>query len=381
VRETASQTFTPRCRRQPTCGDFRPGQAGLEIPHCHVKGFRMSANRIAAVRAGNNTSGSEVSPKSDIDGDRGDTCPDQVAIRALENVLYRSPFVVIDPQGSKVATAPSAAEARRLCKRLPTAATIVGTLVDGVWGVDIDPTDRQADPVLGDLVAELLVRWAHAWAARWYLRESGRPGGRHILLQVGDDALTDLLKLTTELAAEYSVDVTVRKPMRMLSAPHRLGLPAPTLGGSLTADDLPARHRSSNPRLHSHIRSTSHRAKRTGCPEQPDSTPSAAEYGNAFYLARSGFTASQAWESAGSCQVSSRGRASWLWYIWLKVVTIVAAEDGLDETDAWARAQEACPQRAQTLGRAGWRHALCVTPPQCDALIHHALECWASTAP
>lgn len=287
--------------------------------------------------------------------------------RALDRLAFTGPFVLVGtdnrPAGKPVGTMACAWDA---LDRRPDAVTIVGTLTPGLWGVDIDPTDRGADPWLGDRVAEQLAGWAESAGQRWLVRESGRAGGHHLIATVPDDHLADFRRACRETAARHGVAVTVRRTLRLLAAPHRLGLPAPVVAGNLTTVDLPihgtcraglragSRQRPPRP-LPQYSAPSGRPTDSSGYSGELDASDSGREFGRACYHARQGASAAQAWAAAGSCQVSDRGEAEWLRYIWLPAVTAVAAEQGICEPEAWARAVAACRVRTSQLGRDGWR--------------------------
>jgi hypothetical protein len=291
--------------------------------------------------------------------------PDQGAIHVLDEALFGPPFVLIDAQGRCVRTARSITEAHELLESRSRVAAIVGTLVNGVWAVDVDPTDNGGDAVLGEAAAELVVAWATQHCLRWWVRESGRPGGRHVIIEVPDAQLDALRQRVVQLAETLTVPMSVRKPLRLLGSPHRLGLPAPNIGGTLIADyqhsptAAVGERRAGQPGKKSAQQPDEDRDTRTviACGSgQGDTSPSGVEYGRSMFCARSGYTAAQAWRDAVDCQVTRRGGYDeWLRFIWSKAITVVAAESGLSEEQAWVRVERETPQRASELGRDRWR--------------------------
>ena len=291
----------------------------------------------------------------------------------LDAALFGPPFVLIDARGDKVHVGRSIhdiEEAYALLDADSRATAVVGTLVDGVWAVDVDPADADADAAFGDAAAEVLVKWATQQQLGWWVRESGRPGGRHIFIQLPDDQMLDALRQqVVQLGRQLDVPpvhkqwLTVRKAMRLLGSPHRLGLPARNLGGTLPAAHLPgssvssggrrARQPDTSPGRHRADRDT--RTISAGGSRQCDTSRSGSEYGRIGACIRAGYTADQAWLGESACQVAGRGYDEWLRYMWSKMITVVAAEKGYNEDQAWAQVQRETPQRAIELGRQRWR--------------------------
>jgi hypothetical protein len=164
--------------------------------------------------------------------------PGRRELRTLDNALFTAPFLLLDAANNRVGHATTPAHAHAMMEQRCQAVAIVGTLIDGVWAVDIDPADADADPILGDVATELLIAWAEQWHLHWLLRESGRPGGRHVIVRVPQMQLDQLRARACEIATQLGVPMTVRKALRLLRSPHRLGLPAPLIGGTLTTEHL-----------------------------------------------------------------------------------------------------------------------------------------------
>lgn len=277
--------------------------------------------------------------------------------------------------------------ARALAEQLPDAVSVVGNLRPGLVGLDIDPEGDGAD-WLGDRIAEQLATWCAERDLPWWLRESGRPGGRHVIIKADVEQQQDLRVRVRELAAQHRCPIRVARALRLLTAPHRLGLPAPNVAGSLRPHHLAPASSTSTGRKGSDRRK--HRAARSAArfaevsptvastaagavdveadrslpgtlatPDGVDTSPSAATFGRACWSARTGATKAQAWATALAApelaQVTERGQDHWAAYMWLSATTKVAAEQGVDEAAAWTRAQAAHWGRCRDLGRDGWR--------------------------
>ncbi|MEV4124210.1 hypothetical protein [Nocardia sp. NPDC049707] len=235
-----------------------------------------------------------------------------------------------------------------------SAASVAGRLVEGLLAADIDAED----PLVGDACAEALLAWCDKHRLPYMLRDSGRPGGRHIVAVITDHAVPhrEWAKLCRRLYRLYRVVVDDRtgKVLRLLTAPHRVGLASPVIACTITAGavmDAIARHIGKSA-------ATTRRARRAARTSVVgDSSRSALEYGHACALARRGATAAQAWTdiSASAGKASQLGKDWFHRYLWLPAVTTVAAENGLNEDTAWELAQQACPS-VRARGRDFWRY-------------------------
>lgn len=265
---------------------------------------------------------------------------------------------------------------------------IVGTVRPDARALDIDPADRNAGAVAGDVVAELLARWAAERGRPAVVRESGRPGGRHLVVgELDEDQVNELHRYVRELAGQLDVAITVRRSLRLLSSPHRAGLPAPVLGSTFD-DAVPATHTRRSEALSrrpavlvaagddvlddGQVDAAEHvgeipTAGLVAAGAASDESPSGLEFGRAAWACRQGLTGRAAWAEAMPCQVVERGFADWLRYIWAAVLTTVAAERGLDEDQAWRWLVAECPARAEELGRDGWR-------PRWSAAVQQAAD-------
>lgn len=258
-------------------------------------------------------------------------------------------------------TFPTPQALREAFEQYPLARAMVGTLREGAWAVDVDPADTGADPVFGDACAEALRRWAEEHGLELVIRESGRPGGRHlVLVDVDQDLVDELRQVAAELAAGLTVRVTVRPSLRLLESPHRLGLPAPVLYSNVTVPQVFGKAS----RRKTVTLSSASGEERSAWSDRVsvasggagDGSDSGREFGRAMQRARAGATALQAFDGALDCQVVRRGGIDeWRHYIWSGVVTTLAAELGQDEDQAWAWFAADCPSRAAELGRDGWR--------------------------
>ncbi|WP_433635570.1 hypothetical protein [Nocardia sp. CA-120079] len=232
-----------------------------------------------------------------------------------------------------------------------SAASAGGRLVDELLGADIDAED----PLVGDACAEALIAWCDAHGLPYILRDSGRPGGRHIVAVITNHAVPhkEWAKLCRRLSRLYRVVVDDRtgKVLRLLTAPHRVGLSSSVIACTIT----PAAVMDAIARRAGKSAAKARRARRTAV--VGDSSRSAQEYGHACALARRGVSAAEAWTeiAAAAGKAAELGKAWFQRYVWLPAVTTVAAENGLDEDAAWELAQTACPS-VRSRGRDFWRY-------------------------
>ncbi|MFF2088620.1 hypothetical protein ACFVVM_32955 [Nocardia sp. NPDC058176] len=237
-------------------------------------------------------------------------------------------------------------------------ATVAASLVDGVHGADIDAED----PVVGDAVAEALVAWCVANNLPYLVRESGRPGGRHVITAITHHRVdpAQWRALCKKLSQRYRVVVDDRsdKALRLLTAPHRLGLPSPIISCTLTPGDvIDARNLFPGRETRVSERKATTKAGKSAR-RVPDGSRSEAEYRVALVLARRGYTAEEAWTEL-KVQLSDnakvfepgRGRDWWQRYVWLSAVTTVAAEQRLHPDQAWALIER---DRMTECGRPWW---------------------------
>lgn len=276
---------------------------------------------------------------------------------ALERRAFIAPFVLVRTDNSGAGTVTDRTEARRRVHDHSEVATVAGTLAPRLWAVDVDPADTGADPEAGETVGEELVAWCDGNGLPWLLRASGRPGGRHLIASVPSELLGELRALCRRLADQHGPACTPRRTMRLLTAPHRTGLDAPVLAGTLTAADLPQRLAATAPTSVPAGR-TARRQRRTAA-APADGDRSAREFGEAIIRARAGWEPRRAWQAANvpGSKAAERGQLWWRRYVWAGAITVVAAEEGLTEPDAWSRFQRASPARARQLGLQAWREA------------------------
>ncbi|MGI8313438.1 hypothetical protein [Saccharopolyspora hattusasensis] len=277
---------------------------------------------------------------------------------ALERRAFAAPFVLVTADNSGAGTVTDRAEARRLAAERPEVVTLVGTLVPQCWAVDVDPADTGADPEAGEAAGEELAVWCDGHGLPWLLRASGRPGGRHLIARVPAELVRELRQLCRRLAAAHGPACTPRRTLRLLTAPHRAGLDAPVLAGTLTASDLP--QRAAKPTAASvPAGRTARRRRRSTAAEAAEGDRSPGEFGDAIVRVRAGWGPGRAWNAANvpGAKSAERGELWWRCYVWSVAVTVVAAEDGASEPEAWARFQRASPGRARQLGLAAWREA------------------------
>jgi hypothetical protein len=174
-----------------------------------------------------------------------------------------------------------------------------------------------------------------------------------------EQLLGQFRQLAGDQADHHGVPATVRKSLRLLGAPHRLGLPAPILSSTLEAADLPeqpraTRRRDSKP-LVPGSRADRRRKSRSGGPAAD--SRSEAEFGDACAWARAGWGPGRAWAEANQpgTKAAEMGEKGWRRWVWCVAVTIAAAEQRVTEDEAWRRFARASPQRGRHLGLDCWR--------------------------
>ncbi|MGK8506379.1 hypothetical protein [Nocardia asiatica] len=231
------------------------------------------------------------------------------------------------------------------------APSAAGTLAPGVLGADIDAEHA----VVGDAIAEGMVRWCVARQLPYLVRESGRPGGRHVFAIGASVAhIEDWAALCGRLAGQYRtvVDNRTGRTIRLLTARHRLGLPAPVISSTMIAAAIPP------PDAFGRT-SPAHRGRASSRPRRPEpgaASRSEQEYGQACAMARADISVTDAWARANipDSKAAERGRAWWLRYCWLPALTIVAAERGIHVDAAWEAVSHACPAACMRMGRRWW---------------------------
>lgn len=278
----------------------------------------------------------------------------------LDHVLFAGHgwFIALDTANIGTATTTAWEQAQRWLAT-DSVATVAGTLPEQVLAADIDAADTGAEAEAGEAVADDLIAWCETRGLPWLLRTSGRPGGHHVLALTPDTALQhEWRQLCTRLASHHGVGTQPRHTLRLLSAPHRHGYPAPLLAGTLRPDDLPAPPEPT---------STGHDPSGAAAPprrrrrrrRQPTTTTdrSAREFGTACARARAGWTTDRAWAAAAQpgSKAAEMGEAGWRRWMWCKAVNIAAAEQNVSEAEAWHRFEHASPLRARELGREAWR--------------------------
>ncbi|NEW42519.1 hypothetical protein [Nocardia cyriacigeorgica] len=265
--------------------------------------------------------------------------------------MFVPQFVLIGRDNERVGTPPDLKAARAALAR-GEAATLGGRLADGVYGADID-TD---DPVLGDAAAEALVAWCVCQGLPYLVRESGRSGGRHVIVvrthaKVKPSAWA---KLCAKVTRQLAISVTDRtgQVLRLPTAPHRRGLSAPVVSCTITASTVLDRPAARATRRQGR---SSARLGATGSP----GTRSESEFGLSCALARAGYNTEAAWREVQSLggKSADRGRNWWTRYMWVSAVSIAAAEDGLDESAAWQQARRACPPISRRWWAPVWKRA------------------------
>ncbi|MDS0140600.1 MULTISPECIES: hypothetical protein [unclassified Amycolatopsis] len=273
-------------------------------------------------------------------------------MQALDQAIFDAPYIVIDRDNNKVVTATTADAARVALHQHAAAVSIVGTARAGIEVVDVDAADTGAPAEAGTAASEDLRDWLTGYGLPYLRRASGRPGGHHLIARVPAELLDAFAAYVADVAVHHGVAATLRVPrtLRLLTAEHRHGNPAPVLDGTMTPADAPAA--STSP---------ARAPKRPACRPAPgpsgtgQQTASEREYGRTCAAIRRGLNFTQTWAILGDCQVVERGQADFRKYMWFPAVTEIAAERGLDEDAAWDLAREASAARARALGRRAWR--------------------------
>ncbi|PXX53907.1 hypothetical protein DFR70_12628 [Nocardia tenerifensis] len=270
----------------------------------------------------------------------------------LDRAIFTKPYVLIDADNLSPRRVKTLEKAYAAIEsgQVETAA---GTLRYGVAAADIDP--EPADVTLAVACAEVLVTWCSRRKLDYVVRESGRPGGFHVItVLTSGEQVDEWSRLCGALTRRFRVPIDDRTGgvLRLLSAPHRHHYRAPVLGGTLTSEtELPAIPANRTPRR------GAKRQRPSGRATVRDTSRSAREFGEACALHRAGVPVDRAWriQNRPGSKARERGEHSWRRYVWLDVVTIVAAEEGISEDGAWQRALSACRAACNKIGRASWR--------------------------
>ncbi|MFE6861837.1 hypothetical protein [Nocardia sp. NPDC057668] len=277
------------------------------------------------------------------------------AVAALEAELFRGPWVLIAADNTSPARARNLSAARADLAA-GTARSIAGRVRPGILVADIDPPPGYA--LVGDACAESLVKWCVDQGLPYLVRESGRPGGRHVLTAARTRRhRRQWRQLCARLSRQYAIDVDDRtgKTLRLLSSPHRQGLPCPILSCTLTPADITAIPHAARDWDRGVSGRTRFRGASSGQGAR-DGSRSAREYGKACALVRAGYRAADAWHivAVAGSKALTRGRRWWQRYEWMPAVTTVAAEQGRTESEAWALARTACPPGYARIRREWW---------------------------
>lgn len=274
-------------------------------------------------------------------------------LQDLDERLFRGPWVLIAPDNTSPARVRSLDAARAAITDGPVHA-VAGRVRDGVLAADIDPVDGYA--IYGDVCAEELVAWCLHHDLPYLVRESGRPGGRHVVsLARTRRHRTQWRALCSRLGRRYKTPVDDRtgKSLRLLTAPHRGGLRSPVISCTLTRTTLDqALVAAATP-----SKATGHRsAPRPAATSTRDTSRSGREYGLLCAMVRSGYSAEAAWRVVATpgSKAAARGLYWWRRYQWLNAVTTVAAENHIAEDEAWRLAQHAWPGSSRRLTHKWW---------------------------
>ncbi|WP_205623126.1 helix-turn-helix domain-containing protein [Sciscionella marina] len=275
----------------------------------------------------------------------------------LDDELFTAPYIVIDQNNNAIAITDTHEHAQHVLGKSPLARSIVGTLRPPLIGIDIDPADTNALAETGQTLAEDLTVWCDEHNLSRLVRASGRPGHRHLIIAAPTAIHPRLREITARFAHHHGLPVSVRRTLRLLTAPHRNAYPAPLLDSNLTraairhtahvtspVAQLDAIRTRPAPSVHRY-RSTRNRVSR-----------SEGEFGDACARARAGWTAQQAWNAAhihGS-KAAEIGETAWRRYFWAPAVTINDAEQHRTAHQAWINFRRASPTQAHHLGYHRW---------------------------
>ncbi|MEV6871739.1 hypothetical protein [Amycolatopsis sp. NPDC051128] len=265
----------------------------------------------------------------------------------LDQALFGAPFIVIGADNDARTITHRLDDAVATLNSDSAARAVVGTLRHPLLAIDIDPEDTGASAEAGEVVAEQLLLWADHYGLPWLRRESGRPGHTHLVIKTPPSLHDELQLIVRTVAARQNVSATVRSTLRLTSSPHRHELPSPILSCTLKTTDV------SQP-IETGPRRAARPARRRG---GSDRSRSEGEYGHALALARAGHTTAHAWAFANLAETKAReiGEKAWRRWFWAPATTIIAAENGLTEQQAWDLFHQASPTQAAHIGRAAWR--------------------------
>lgn len=280
------------------------------------------------------------------------------ALLALDKALFTGPYVLLDRDNLSPARVESRAAALAALAA-GECSTVAGQAAPGIELADIDAQTA----IVGDACADALVTWCIKHKIPYIVRESGRAGGRHVIAVGVDEKLAGQWeRLCRRLSKRFKTVVQVRtgQALRLLTAPHRIGLPAPVVACTVTLEQVKeaaAKARKRRARKGARGRKRSH-VPLSVTVSGEDPTRSAREFGLSCALARRGYSMSRAWElvSEQGGKAAERGREWWRRYVWLSAVTTVAAEQRLSESAAWDLARQAC-REVESRGRGWWRDA------------------------
>lgn len=275
---------------------------------------------------------------------------------ALDRVLFdpAAPFVGITASNVGEFITRDRGVAQQWLAEESAVATVAGTLRECVLAADVDPADSGAPAEAGQAAAEELVARVEELGLPWLLRESGRAGGRHVLV-VGELGQEDWRRWCHRASARHGVGVQPRRTLRLLTAPHRVGLPAPVVAGTLQPSDLPDAGPMSS--YDSSRRRSPRRSRRVVSSTPLPGDRSRREYGDALARARAGWSAARTYAALAvpGSKAEEHGEHNWRRWVWSRAVTVVAAERGSTEEQAWSEFEEASRRRSRELGRETWR--------------------------
>lgn len=144
------------------------------------------------------------------------------SLRDLDEMLFTGPFRALNSKNQQVkgVSAPTVKQALALIDRRRVA-TVFARLAESFWAVDID-----VPGLLGHAITEQVAMWAHRGGLWHLVRPSGGADGRHHVIIRAGEAVEDLEEFVLDLRRLHDVAgaaIDLRKPLRLLSAPHRAG--------------------------------------------------------------------------------------------------------------------------------------------------------------
>jgi len=275
----------------------------------------------------------------------------------VDHALFRAPFVLVAKNNKSVGTVATLDDAHRALAGQGDVATYVATLESAYLGMDIDPSDRQTDPEAGEAASDALVSWCERRGLAWLRRVSGRHGHRHIVAKIPQDLREALRVVARDIAGHHGVSITVRSSLRPLRAPHRLGLPATMIDGTVDQSDFVSRNL---PRPGLSVTAARHSSWTKPRGQQvrrsPKHSRSEEEFGETLARIRAGWDEAASWTAVNrqGSKAAEVGRHAWRRWVWAPAVTLVDAERNVHERHAWENFCRASSEQGRHLGYDGW---------------------------